>query len=415
MHRRAHYPRFLDARVKESLQDTPVVLINGPRQSGKTTLARKIGDERGYAYISFDDSRARDFARDDPVGFGESLPDKVILDEVQHVPEFFRTIKLLVDRDRVPGRFILTGSANVLLVPRLGDSLAGRISINTLLPLSRAEISGRMPGFLTKLRSAAFGAGRYERLGPRLAEMIADGGYPEALARTRPHRREEWLNDYVDAIAKKDVKDFAHIRSLETLPKLLQVISASTASTLNVSRLSAPFEVSRTTIREHLTLLTSLFLVDELPPWFGNLVSRRVKSPKLHIGDTGVACMLTNFEPLMTTLNREFYGQLLETFVFQELRRQATWQDPRVELSHLRDRDGSEVDIVVEFAHNEVAGIEVKSAGTVNAKDFRGLRKLRMSAGDTFVAGAVLYDGEYVREFGDRMFALPIRSLWETA
>ncbi|MBI4897638.1 MAG: ATP-binding protein [Actinobacteria bacterium] len=413
MQKRTHYPRFLDARVKESLTDTPVVLINGPRQSGKTTLAREIGDKRGYMYISFDDPRTRDFAQDDPVGFGESLPEKVILDEVQHVPEFFRTIKFLVDRDRVPGRFILTGSANVLLVPKLGDSLAGRISIKTLLPLSRAEIEGRESGFLARLRSGEFRVERYERLGPRLAEMIADGGYPEALARARPHRREEWLNDYVDTIAKKDVRDFTHIRQLETIPKLLRVISASTATTLNVSKLSAPFEVSRTTIREHLTLLTGLFLVDELPPWFGNLVSRRVKSPKLHIGDTGIASMLTNFDSQLTVLNREFYGQLLETFVYQELRRQATWQDPRVEISHLRDRDGSEVDLVIEFAHNRVAGVEVKSAGTVNAKDFRGLRKLRTSAEDSFVAGVVLYDGEYVREFEDRMFALPIQSLWK--
>jgi len=416
------HPRFVLPRLTEALQDTPVVLIHGPRQCGKTTLARTVGDAAGYAYISFDDEVLRASVLADPVGFVADLPDKVVLDEVQRVPELFTALKVAVDRDRRPGRFILTGSANVLLVPRLADSLAGRMEILRLHPLAQSELAAKQPDFL----GALFGEGftqrwqeplrgkttQQARLGKELAERIAGGGYPAALARPSSRRRVTWYRDYIETLVQRDVRDMARISSLDVLPRLLALAAGQTARLLNVADLASPFQLSRPTIRDYVTLLARVFLLEELPPWHNNRLSRLVKTPKLHLGDTGLACALLGVDAAALWANRALLGQLLETFILQELRRQASWRDDPVAFYHFRDKDGVEVDIVMEGSGQRVAGIEVKAAATVTAADFRGLRKLQESAMGRFGGGVVLYDGEMTAPFGDGLFAVPIRSLW---
>ncbi len=409
------HPRFVLPRLTEALEDTPVVLIHGPRQCGKTTLARAVGEAAGYAYLSFDDDVLRASAHADPVGFVADLPDKTVLDEVQRVPELFTALKVMVDRDRRPGRFILTGSANVLLVPQLADSLAGRMEILRLHPLTQAELAGRPPGFLDALFGAGFKGDGQARLGKKLAEMIVAGGYPAALARSLPRRRAAWYRDYIETLVQRDVRDMARISALDVLPRLLTLAAGQTARLLNVSDLAAPFQLSRPTIRDYVTLLARVFLLEELPPWHSNRLSRLVKTPKLHLGDTGLACALLGVDAVALTADRTLLGQLLETFVFQELRRQASWQEEPITFHHFRDKDGVEVDIVLESSGQRVAGVEIKAGATVTTSDFRGLRKLRESAGKHFAAGVVLYDGETTTPFGDRLFAVPIRSLWKTA
>lgn len=409
------FPRLVLSRLTEALADTPVVLIHGPRQSGKTTLARVVGDAAGYAYISFDDDVLRASAQADPVGFVADLPDNVVLDEVQRVPGLFTSIKAAVDRDRRPGRFILTGSANVLLVPKLADSLAGRMEILRLYPLAQAELARTQPGFLEGLFGAKFKSGSRPRLGRELAERVAAGGYPAALARSTARRRAAWYRDYIDTLVQRDVRDLARISALDALPRLMALVAGQTARLLNVAELAAPFQLSRPTIRDYVTLLERIFLLEELPSWHSNRLNRLIKTPKVHLGDTGLACALLGVQAATLVADRALLGQLLETFVYQELRRQASWEEDPVAFHHFRDKDGAKVDIVLERTSQQVAGIEVKAAATVTAADFKGLRKLKEAAGKRFAAGVVLYDGEVTAPFGDGLFAVPIRALWETA
>ena len=406
-------PRYLAPRLREALADTPVVLIHGPRQSGKTTLARAVGKARGYDYFSFDDESARAAVARDPAGFVADLPGRVILDEVQRVPTLFTALKAAVDRKRTPGRFILTGSANVLLVPALADSLAGRMGILRLHPLAQCELAGKPPGFLDALFSGAIRTRVSERLGEALAGRIVAGGYPAALARRAAPRRAAWYRDYVETQVQRDVRDLSRLRSLDALPRLLAVAAGFTARLLNVADLAGPFQLTRQTIHDYVTLLERVFLLERLPPWHSNHLSRLVKTPKLHMGDTGLACALLGLDASLLQRNRESLGPLLETFVLQELKRQASWHPQPVSFYHFRDRDGVEVDIVMERGAGMLAGIEVKAAATVSAADFRGLRKLKQAAGKRFTKGIVLYDGEISASFGEGFYAVPIRRLWE--
>jgi predicted AAA+ superfamily ATPase len=409
------HPRFAAPQLALALADTPVVLIHGPRQCGKTTLARQVGEPMGYAYLSFDEPGVLAAARNDPSGFVADLPGKVILDEVQKVPALFSVLKLAVDRNRTPGRFLLTGSAQVLLVPRLSDSLAGRMGLLRLHPLSQCELAGAEAHFLDRLFRAEFGLSTGRRLGLELVERIVAGGFPPALARKTSGRRSAWYRDYLETLVARDVYDLSRIASLEALPRLLALAASQTGQLLNVTSLAAPFGLTRPTIRDYLTLLERVYMVEELPAWHSNQLNRLVKSPKLHMGDTGLACALLDRDAAGLWQDRAALGPLLETFVLQELRRQADWSDRPTRFFHNRDKDQVEVDVVAERGAAAIAGIEVKTSGTVTGSDFTGLRRLRQIAGSHFKAGVVLYDGETCLSFGDRLFAVPVRALWESA
>src|ERR1700693_123095 len=391
------YPRYLATRLREALADTPAVLIHGPRQCGKTTLARAVGERRGRRYFSFDDEALRRAAEQDPVGFVAGLPERGILDEVQRVPELFTTLKDAIDRRRTPGRFILTGSANVLLVPRLADLLAGRMGILRLHPLAQCERAGRSPRFLDDLFGGGFRTRTAERLGPELPARIVDGGYPAALALRSAARRSAWYRDYVETQVQRDVRDLSRIRSLDALPRLLTLAASHTARLINVTDLAGPFQLTRQTIHDYVTVLERVFLLERLPPWHSNRMSRLVKTPKLHVGDTGVACALLGLDAKALQTDREALGPLLETFVLQELKRQASWRPLPIAFYHFRDRDGLEGDIVMEQGAGTVAGVEGEAAAPS-----------KRCAG-----GVVLSDGEASASFGDAMHAVPIRALWE--
>ena len=409
----ASYPRFATPLLEQALAESPVVLIYGPRQCGKTTLAQAVGDAHGYDYFSLDDVVTLEAATSDPVGFVGDLPERAILDEVQRAPGLFTALKRAVDRDRRPGRFLLTGSANVLLLPTLADSLAGRMEILRLHPLAQSELEGTAPVFLDALFGRGFTARPYARLGTDLVRRIVAGGYPAALARQTPRRRATWYRDYVETLVQRDVRDLARISSLDALPRLLTLAAGQTARLINVSDLAAPFQLSRPTIRDYVTLLERIFLLEELPPWHNNRLSRLIKTPKLHLTDTGVACALLGLDEAALSEDRGTLGQLLETFVVQELKRQASWRDDDVRFHHLRDKDGVEVDLVIEQGGRALAAIEVKASATVTAADFRGIRKLQSTAGKRFTCGVVLYDGEASVRFGEGLYAVPIRALWE--
>jgi predicted AAA+ superfamily ATPase len=412
------YHRFTEETLREALQDTPVVLIHGSRQCGKTTLAQAIGDELGYHYISFDDDNQLQAAKADPVGFIQSLPELTILDEIQRTPELFTAIKASVDQNRKPGRFILTGSANVLLLPKLADSLAGRMEIIHLRPLAQTEITGQKPTFLQQLFDADFGLtqkkgsiqNNYPRLGQALAELVCAGGYPAAIARSTAKRRSVWYRDYITTIIQRDVQDIASIRNLDILPKLLALAASQTARLFNSTDLASPFSISRPTIREYLALLEQIFLIEQLQPWHTNRLSRLIKTPKMHLADTGLACALLGVNSQSLWKDKTLLGQLLETYIYQELRKYAGWHDEDLKFYHFRNKDKVEVDIIIEQGR-QLAGVEIKAAATITKNDFKSLKKLKDACGEQFTAGVVFYDGENILPFGEKLFAVPISVL----
>lgn len=408
------YERFTKECLLEALQDTPVVLIHGSRQCGKTTLAQSIGDLKGYHYITLDDDNQLQAAKYDPVGFIQGMPEKVIIDEIQRAPELFTSIKASVDKNRRPGRFILTGSANVLLLPQLADSLAGRMEIIHLRPLAGSEIANVKPNLIQQLFNADFGnnvnTNKYSHLGESLAEYICKGGYPAAITRSSDKRRKVWYRDYITSILQRDIKDISNIKNLEILPKLLALSASQTARLFNASDLAAPFGISRPTIRDYLALLEQIFLIEQLQPWHSNRLSRLIKTPKMHMTDTGLACSLMGINSQGLWQDKALLGQLLETFIYQELRKYADWHDEALSFFHFRNKDKVEVDIIIE-QNRKLVGIEIKAAATITNSDFKGLRKLQDATAEQFAAGVVFYDGENILPFGKNLFALPISML----
>lgn len=403
---------MLQSRLEEALDDTPVVLIHGPRQCGKTTLAQQIGKKSDYAYYTFDDANLLAAAKADPIGFVDRLPPKTILDEVQHVPELFSSIKHAVDRDRTPGRFLLTGSANVLLLPKLSDSLAGRMEIVQLRPLSRCEIEKTGKGLLTGLFQQKWGVRPQNKLGDRIADLIVTGGFPEPVQRTTERRRSQWHQNYIETLVQRDIRDLARISSLEAIPKILQLAAAQSAQLLNMSEIAAPLQISRPTVASYFALLQNIFLLDELPAWHRNKVKRLVKTPKLHLSDTGLASSLLGATAAQLRKDRDVLGHLLESFVYNELRRQASWSSEDIRFFHYRDKDQYEVDIVMEQGGGNIVAVEVKAAATVSEKDFKGLRRLQSLAGNSWKIGVVFFDGEIPLQFGEDLYAMPISALW---
>lgn len=404
------FPRFATQIVDTALKDTPVVMVTGPRQCGKTTLVRNLV-AGSREFITMDDDTVLAAARNDPTGLVRDL-DRTTIDEVQRAPDLLRAIKRSVDEDRRAGRFLLTGSANILALPQVSESLAGRMEIVSLLPLSRAEIRGRRPTFL----SAAF-AGRIDKpaetmVGKDLVEAVLIGGYPEMLRRKDSKRRQTWALDYTKAIVQRDVRDIAEVEKLDQMPRLLRVLANHSGQLTNFTQIGGQIGFDDKTTRKYVGILEQLFLVRRLEPWFRNRLKRLIKTSKLHFLDSGLLGALLGVTAERVARDRSIFGPLLETFVFAEVLKQSSWLNESYALYHYRDKDQDEVDLVIETGSGTLIGIEVKAAATVNADDFRGLRKLASASGDDFKLGVVLYDGERTVPFGDQLFAAPTSCLW---
>ena len=400
--------------MRAALADTPVVLVHGARHTGKTTLSRHLVEATlGCSYLTFDDATQLAAASADPRGFLSTLGPCTVIDEVQKVPALFPAIKAIVDMDRRPGRLLLTGSANVLLVPRLSESLAGRIELLTLWPLSQGELSGRVERFIDAAFAPHVSASLVaDRAGPPLAARILGGGFPEPLERTDPARRAAWFTSYLSTTLQRDIRDLANIEGWADLPRLLALLASRTSGLLNFSDLSRGLSMPLTTLKRYLALLEATFMVVTIPAWSSNAGLRLTKSPKLMVADTGLACHLLGMDEARLARDGTARGALLENFVAMELMKQATWSATRVRLFHMRTPAGKEVDLVLEDAAGRIVGIEVKSAATVNADDFKGLRALREMAGAKFIRGIVLHDGDTTVPFEPNLVAMPLATLW---
>jgi len=404
------YPRFVEQRIRDALADTRVVLVSGPRQSGKTTLGRKLANG-GMTYLTLDNATVLDAAHSDPVGFVRGL-DRAIIDEVQRAPGLMLALKESVDADRRPGRFLLTGSADLMLLPRVADSLAGRMEVMRLFPLAQCEIRGANSGFLSAVFAGEVPHVAEAMVGHDLITAVLAGGYPEALTRRSWMRRQDWYAGYVDAIVQRDVRDVAQVDQLQQMPKLLRVLGEHSGQLVNYSGIGASLGMNHVTTQKYVGVFESLFLVRTLPPWHDNQLKRLTKTPKLHFLDAGLLAALRDLTPDRLRADRTPFGALLETFVLAELRKLASWADGRFEFSHFRDKEQNEVDIIIENRQGRVVGIEVKAAATVTSSDFNGLRKLADACGDRFVLGLVLHDHDKIVPFGSRLAAAPISALW---
>ena len=388
------YPRYLTQSILDALSDSPVVFLHGARQTGKSTLAQQLAAGPHPArYITLDDIGVLSAAKSDPQGFLAGLSGPVILDEVQRVPELFLPLKAEVDRDRRPGRFLLTGSAGAWVLPQLSQSLAGRMEILTLWPLSQGEVEGVREGFIDALYGPDASIPSFKPLAREvLWERVAQGGYPEPLSRPRPERRRAWVNSYLTTLMERDVRDLANIEGLAQLPRLLNLLAARTACLMNYAELSRSMGIPQTTLKRYLALLEATFLAHRLPPWSGNLSKRLVKAPKLFLNDTGLAAGLLGIDAARLGTDGTLSGPLLETFVVAELAKQSGWSKTKPRMHHFRMQTGHEVDVVLEDAGGRCVGIEVK-AGSVGTGDFKGLKALEGALGKRFLRGVVLYTG----------------------
>ena len=409
------YPRLIAARVVEALSDTPVVLIAGPRQAGKTTLARQIAAQHPeLRYFTLDDELTLLAARQDPVGMVRRL-DRAIIDEIQRAPALLLAIKKTVDEDRRPGRFLLTGSAQLMTLPTVADSLAGRMEILTLLPLSQSELHGATSNWLDQAFAGHLPQPSTLLVGDALVEAVWGGGYPEALARTAPRRRTTWARQYLDALVQRDVRDVAGIDRLDQLPRLLRALAQIAGQMCNYSQLGGQVGLDHKTVARYIGVFEQMYLLERVEVWASNRLNRIVKTPKIQFVDSGLLSSLVDFAPAQARRDRQRFGKLLETFVFGELLKHTTTAEGDYRLLYYRDHDQFEVDVIVENAVGQLIGVEIKSAASVAVGDLRGLKRLAGVAGDRFEMGVVLYDGTETLPLGERLWAAPLSTLWGQA
>lgn len=408
------YTRHILPLLNEALADTPVVLLNGARQTGKSTLAQSLSAENGRHYLTLDDHITLAAAEGDPDGFIAGLNGPVTLDEVQRVPELFLAIKASVDRDRSPGRFLLTGSANVLLLPGIADSLAGRMEILSLWSLSTAEIAGaptvNLVDWLFDGPINTLSISPCDRT--QMIEKLLCGGYPEVVSRNSPRRRAAWFNSYLQAIMQRDVRDLANVEQLTEIPNLIRLLSTRSASLLNFAEISRSSGLPQTTLKRYFTLLETLFLVYRLPAWERNLGKRLVKAPKVFLPDSGLLAHLVELSPERLTIETGLPGSLVETFVLGEILKHLAFSERQLTLWHYRTHSNIEIDFILENRLGKLTGIEVKASHAVGSKDFNGLRHLKETEPQFFQRGIVLYSGREVVPFGADLFAVPLSMWW---
>ena len=408
------YERHLASLLVEALGDTPVVLLNGARQTGKSTLAQSLSSGQNRRYLTLDDRVTLAAARGDPAGFIAGLEGPVVLDEVQRAPELFLAIKAAVDRDRQPGRFLLTGSASVMLLPKLADSLAGRMEVMSLWPLSSAEVA-RSPLFN---RADWLFDGRFDALAippcerEALTQVLLGGGFPEALGRTIPRRRAAWFESYLQSILQRDVRDLARVEQLTEIPHLLQLLATRSAQLLNFAELSRSSGLAQTTLKRYFSLLELLFLVVRLPAWERNPGKRLVKAPKVFLLDCGLLAHLMAWSHERLAASPGLPGAWVETFVLGELLKHLAFSASQLTLWHYRTQTDIEVDFVLENRLGRITGIEVKASASVDTKDFKGLRHLKETEPAAFQRGIILYGGRELIPFAADLFAVPLTMWW---
>ncbi|MCC5853078.1 MAG: ATP-binding protein [Alkalimonas sp.] len=411
MNKVALYSRAIAPRLAEAQQDTPVILLAGPRQAGKTTLVRQIAEQQELRYLTMDDELTLLSARRDPVSMIRSL-DRAVIDEIQRAPQLLLAIKKSVDEDRRPGRFLLTGSANLMALPTVSDSLAGRMETLSLLPLSQSEIESKTANWLDRAFTGSILTAKQPVIGDDLVDRVLAGGYPEAITRTSARRRITWAQQYIEALIQRDVRDIASIDKLDQLPRFLQALAQTAGQMCNYSQLGGQVGLDGKTAARYISIFEQMYLLKRVDVWARNRLNRVVKTPKLQFIDSGLLSTLLGLSKDEIQQDRTRFGNALETFVFGELLKHSAAADGHYRLLYYRDTDKFEVDLVIENAAGQLIAVEVKASATVKEKDLRGLKKLASMAGEQFKMGVLLYDGTETMPLGDGIWAAPLASLW---
>jgi len=405
------FPRAALTRLVAAMADTPVVAINGARQVGKSTLARQLL-QHGGQLVTLDDQAQRAAAAADPRGFVErDLAGPLIIDEVQYVPELFRAVKAAVDRDRRPGRFVLTGSTRLLSQAGFADALVGRVEIVELWPLSQGELRGRVDRFVDCVFDGSVGS---NITGASRAESMAavlQGGFPEVASRIRS-RRGAWFDSYLRTLTETVVRDLSGIERVAEMPRVIRLCAARSGLELNVTNLASELTLPPRTLDGYLATLANLFVLQLIPAWSTNVSKKVIRRPKMVLADSGLAARLVGLTEESAALPTAPLGPILESFVAMELRKQLSWSSNGTTLWHFRDRDGIEVDFVLERPDGSVVAIEVKASSTVTTRDTKGLRFLSDRLGDRFKAGVVVSFMPEPTPLGPKLSALPLQALW---
>lgn len=408
------YFRHIEPLVAEAMLDTPVVLLAGPRQAGKTTLVRQIAQAQGLHYLTLDDELTLLSAQEDPVGLVRSL-DRAVIDEIQRAPQLLIAIKKSVDEDRRPGRFLLTGSANLMMLPTVADSLAGRMETLSLLPLSQSELESHQANWLDHAFAGRILAVQAPALGGELVERVLRGGYPEAVSRASARRRVAWARQYMDALIQRDVRDVADIEKLDLLPRFLRALAQTAGQMCNYTQLGGHVGLDSKTASRYVGVFEQMYLLKRIEVWARNRLNRVLKTPKLQFIDSGLLATMLDLSSSEVATDRTRFGNILETFVFGELLKHKSSAEGDYRIMYYRDADQVEVDFVIENAAGQLLGVEIKATATVKESDLKGLRKLASLAGEQFRLGVLLYDGQETLPLGGGIWAAPLSTLWGEA
>lgn len=405
--------RKIKKKLLEALLDSPVVLLHGARQTGKTTLVKSIAENEHKAkYITFDDVTVFSAAQNNPMEFINNYSENLVIDEVQRVPEIFLALKNSVDKNRKAGKFIITGSANVLMLPKISESLAGRVEVITLLPFSQSEISNTETNFIDDIYSNSFNFNHYSKKKNDLVKRVLTGGYPEMLYRKDRQRQNAWFNSYLTTILQRDVREISSIEKLSELPTLLNIFATRAGTLLNFAELSRSSAIPQTTLKRYTTLLEAIFIIYLLPAWSGNLSKRLIKTPKLYLNDTGILSHLIGFDEEKIFTDPNSWGRLLENFVLMELSKQTTWSKYNLKLYHYCSSSGQEIDFLVERSDGKIIAVEVKATSKITAADFKNIKAFEEDNNPKFLRGIVFYTGNEPIPFAKNLFALPLNALW---
>lgn len=415
--------RFISRTLESYLATFRVVLLVGARQAGKSTLVKQMAQAKGLVYRTFDNALELQQASADPQGYIDNLPKPVVIDEVQRLPDVLLPIKMDVDSHTDKGRFFLTGSANILQLPKIADSLVGRMGVVQMFPLSQLEIESQLElesekdkenNFIHRLFALDFPLSHYQPSSrSEIIARIQRGGYPEVVLAS-PEQRQLWFDSYVTTLIQRDIREVANIADITAMTQLLTLLATRPSSLLNSAALSRDLNLATTTLRRYLSLLETIHLVDILPSWQRNFGKRLIKAAKISLHDTGIICALLGIENGYFERNNTFLGHVLESFVLAELRKLASWSKyhSRVRFYHYRSQSRSEVDIIMELSNRSFVGLEVKLSQSINLKDFTALSELRDKL-EHFHRGIIFYQGTEVRRFAEKLYAVPLQALWQ--
>lgn len=408
------YPRNIAKVLEKAVSKSPALLLNGARQTGKSTLIKQLGANLLSAeYLSLDVLETLLSAKGSPAAFIDDLSEHVVIDEIQRAPELFLSIKRSIDDNRAPGRFLMTGSANVLMLPQLSESLVGRMIIKSLWPLSQGEIRKRKEDFISAAFAPKLPGCESSMTWKELVETVCLGGYPEIVINNDLHYAQEWFDSYVQTLIQRDVRELVNIDTIKTFPQLISVLAQRSAMPVNVTDVGRICGIPRTSLLRYISLLESLFVIRFIPAWFTNQEKRLFKSPKLLFADSGLLAHLSKRSARLLDEDRSAAGQIIENFVGTELLKQMGWSDSFVSLYHFRTQDGKEVDYVIEDDRGKLVGIEVKCAAAVSERDLAGLKALQVASGKKFLRGIILYSGSKTIRLSPDVTALPISALWD--